>query len=119
MLMTAPDGILIGAQNSTNDRLPIFEFNEFVSNESVGLGEMAAGEIRTLTFSGVPFIRTGETCFARPQNPEFYENLQIRHVWPSDLNEIKAIIKNDSASAVTYTMTEAWILSYWNTSSPS
>lgn len=117
-IINAPDGILIGAQNGNSDRIPLFEFNEFVSDETVVLGEMAAGEIRTLTFNDVPFIRLGETCMARPQNPGSYETLEIRHVWASGANQMKAIIKNDSASPVTYSLNEQWILTYWNTSNP-
>lgn len=110
-VLDASDGIKIGSSS-----YPIYEFEEDTTEETVDLGTMSANEIRTLVFNNLPVVRSGSKVFAMPQNPAFYENLEIRHAWCSDVNQVSVIVKNDSDSAVVYSLSEQWLVSHWNTS---
>ncbi len=108
-----PDGIKIGP-----DSLPVYMMDEWVTNETVELGEMAANEIRTLVFESVETVRAGAKVFCAPMTPALFQTLQVRAAYVSGEQEVSVIVKNDSDVAVTYTLNESFLLSYWNTSAP-
>lgn len=109
-VVDASDGVKIGS-----DSLPVYLFDEWMTDETVSLGTMSADETRTLVFNGVETLREGSKIFATPQNPQYFLDLEIRHVWQSGQQQVSVYVKNKSSETV-YTLEESWTLSYWNTS---
>lgn len=118
-LLLAPDGIQIGP----DDRLPIFDFDEWIVTDGTEreIGTLTAGEQKTLVFNNISTVRAGARVFAQPLNfgsPDFhFDKLLIKGAWVSDANQISVLVKNDSSASVTYGVDE-WSLMYFNTSNP-
>lgn len=120
----APDGIKIGPDVGGNDRLPIFEFDEWLTSEGVEVGTLAAGEIKEIEISGVANIRPGQTILrARPADPSIttsnFQHLLTLDAWAKPLTSdvIVVRVKNIHSASITVT-TDQWLITHLNTSNP-
>lgn len=98
-IIEAPEGIRIGPddqQDENDTRLPLLDFDEWNPMSEVGV--MAAGEIKVLTFTGMPTLKMGATIIVRPLNPEEFNQiyLMISHCYVSVDGTVKVIVKNIS-----------------------
>lgn len=116
----AVDGIKIGPDlenTSDDDRLPIFDFDEW--SPQSGVGSMSAGETKILTFEGLLTFRAGQTVLVRPLNPDQFNqtHLLISHAWCPTDGTIKVIVKNMSSSTMDFG-NDQWNIGGWNTINP-
>lgn len=114
-VLQAPDGIQIGSD--TDGRLPILQFDEYPFED--GIGEMTAGEVRTLNFGTVSTFAAGAHCLAELSNPQTYnaDKLLILHSWyDGTVNPpvMKVMVKNLSASTADFS-NDQLLVSCWNT----
>jgi hypothetical protein len=115
-----PNGIKIGPDldtTSEDDRLPIYDFDEWCPQS--GIGVMSANETRTLTFTDLSTFRPGQTLVVRPLNPDQFnqDKLLILHVWCPNVGIVKIIVKNLENSEVDFGNDQLNI-GGWNTSNP-
>lgn len=119
-----PDGIKVGIEapgGSDNDRLPIFEIDEWV--DYIDPGTMTAGEVKTFVIQNVANLRFGAVILAaRPQNvsaPELnYDKLLVLHAYCSNDGEITVMLKNIHNDTVQFGH-DQWLFPHWNTSNPN
>lgn len=116
-----PDGVKIGPdleQTSEDDRLPIYDFDEWAV--SIPEFTLSAGAQEWLVVQGLTTLRSGSKIMAAPTNPHVgnMDKLLIKHVRVSAEGEASILVKNDSNSQVTYDQ-DQWIISFWNTAAPA
>lgn len=102
-VVLAPDGIQIG--EDIGGRLPIKEWDEYPFEH--GLGEMTAGEVRTLDFGELPTISAGAKCNSELYNPDQHngDKLLILHSWyfvDGEDRHMYVMVKNLSSSTVDF-----------------
>lgn len=113
-----PDGIQIGG----GDRLPIYEFDEWLTGDGVVIGTMSAGEVKTLVISDVENVRLGQTVIkAGPQDfanaGSEYDHLLVLNGWYSGENELSIRVRNLHLSSVAFPA-QQWLITHLNTSAP-
>lgn len=118
-VIDAADGIKIGPNSQG---IPVVNFGEFASDALV-IGTLAAGEVKTVTVSGIPDIFMGATVLARPGNPQSeiynFDKLVVKYAWIDfTYNQVNIMVKNDTNAEVTYGE-DYWTISYWNTNNIS
>lgn len=121
-----PDGIKVGPDSTGNDRLPLFEFDEWLANDVV-VGTLAAGEIKDVEISGVLNIRAGQTVLrARPASTSTepindYQYLLTIDAWVKPTIEVVDTIvvrvKNIHSEEIDF-ITDAWLITHLNTANP-
>jgi|SRR6266850_4085716 len=111
-----PDGIKIGPDASGNDRLPLYEFDEY-STDSIVFGTMAAGAHQTIVINSVPNVRAGASIFARLMNPSYLPHLLVQHCWASADNQVSVMVRNLNSSSVVFD-NDSINLTIFNTSAP-
>lgn len=121
-----PDGITIGpiTNNPSTDRLPIFEFDEWLTPDGVEVGTLAAGEIKEIEITGVLNVRDGQTILkCRPAYADVttsnFQHLLTLDAWPKPLepSTIVVRVKNIHSAEITVT-TDPWKITHLNTSNP-
>lgn len=117
-----PDGIKIGPDASGNDRLPLFEFDEWLTGDGVVIGTMDANEVKTVVIEGVGNLRLGQTIVkAGPQDPanagSEYDHLLVLNAWMSGATEISVRVRNLHSQSVSFPA-QQWLITHLNTSNP-
>lgn len=121
-----PDGIRIGPTTNTpsTDRLPLFEFDEWLTLDGVEVGTMAAGEIKEIEVSGIPNMRDGQTILrARPApimvTTSNFQHLMTLDAWVKPLYPDTLVIrvKNIHSEEITVS-TDQWLITHLNTANP-
>ncbi len=119
----APNGIKIGPDlemSSEDDRLPIYDFDEWAIN--VPTFTLDGGEVTIITVTGLVTARPGSQVVAQPQN--FHEplhnldKLQVKFARVVNAGEVEIMVKNESSSQVTFGE-DQWLITFWCTVSPS
>jgi hypothetical protein len=116
-----PDGVKIGPEapgGSDNDRLPLYELDEWFDN--LNPGTMSAGEVKVLEFTNVTNLRQGVRCVgAAPMNQgnSQYDNLLVMGCWSDGNSSIFIRVKNIAATEIEFTE-DQWIVTHFNTSEP-
>ena len=101
MIQNFPDGIKIGLDQTGNNRLPLYEFDEY-STDSIQFGTMIANAHQTIIVNNVPNVRAGATIFARLMNPSYLPHLLVQHAWASANNQVSIMVRNLNTSSVIF-----------------
>lgn len=116
-----PDGVKIGPDATGDERLPIYDADEWVA--SITIGTLAGGEVKDFVVSDVGTARAGASVLkARPLNPfssnYHYNDLDVVNTDVTTTGEITMRVRNRSGSSVNFGG-DQWVFSYINTVTPS
>lgn len=116
-LITAPDGVQIGAD--VNGRLPIYDSDSWA--DSLPIGELAAGEVKVVEITNVVNVRAGDDYICRQTDPnnqyEHPEALLIMGCWTASESSIKVRVKNVGTETLDFGSPQFQFL-HFNTSAP-
>lgn len=117
-VVNAPDGILIGddPNNPNDDKLPMLSFDEWTCESNVG--QMTAGEVKTITLTGMPTFTGGDTLVVRPLNPQLYNQIHLLITHPKAMGqgsgEVQVVVRNLSSSTLDFG-NDIWVVGGWRT----